>query len=228
MFKNFFDFLKGKDSLSQEMELFGKMLTNAEIMFKIACKRLLEVEPIAAEEAHESIYKTDKKINKAERSIRRLILEHLAIQPSIDLPSSLILMSVVKDAERVGDYAKNLFEVRDLLKTPLTSQQFRDYFDQLDQKVTIQFQKTKEAFLGSKTDIANQVMDIEREVVKACDAGIKKLAQREVKTAEAVSVTLVYRYFKRISAHLGNVATAVIMPLSDLDYFDESRRGKKA
>jgi hypothetical protein len=31
------------------------------------------------------------------------------------------------------------------------------------------------------------------------------------------------RYFKRIAAHLTNIATSVILPLTDLDYFDERR-----
>ena len=36
-------------------------------------------------------------------------MEHLSINPGRDVPGCLALMSLVKDAERMGDYAKNIF-----------------------------------------------------------------------------------------------------------------------
>jgi phosphate uptake regulator len=51
----------------------------------------------------------------------------------------------------------------------------------------------------------------------------KELAKSEMSVNEAVCFTLIARYFKRIVAHLVNIATSVVLPLSDLDYFDEKR-----
>jgi len=31
------------------------------------------------------------------------------------------------------------------------------------------------------------------------------------------------RYFKRIAAHLMNIATSVILPVTNLDYFDQRK-----
>ena len=39
----------------------------------------------------------------------------------------------------------------------------------------------------------------------------------------AVCFALVARHFKRIMGHLVNIATSVVLPLSDLDYFDERK-----
>jgi len=40
---------------------------------------------------------------------------------------------------------------------------------------------------------------------------------------QAVCIALTARHLKRIVAHLVNIATSVILPLSDLDYYDEKR-----
>ena len=52
---------------------------------------------------------------------------------------------------------------------------------------------------------------------------IAKLAKSDLPVNAAVCFTLMARYFKRITAHLTNIATSVILPLTDLDYFDEKR-----
>jgi len=43
-----------------------------------------------------------------------------------------------------------------------------------------------------------------------------------VKTV-AVWFALVAKYFKRIADHLVNLATSVVLPYNDLDYFSESK-----
>ena len=60
------------------------------------------------------LYRTDLRINATEQRIRREIVVHGSIHGSATFPAMLIMMSLVKDAERIGDYAKNLFELADL------------------------------------------------------------------------------------------------------------------
>ena len=68
----------------------------------------------------------------------------------------------------------------------------------------------------------------ENKIVKFCDEVIDKLAKSdELSTNEAVSYTLIARYYKRIAAHLANIATSVILPLNDLDFYDEKQLPKK-
>ncbi len=56
---------------------------------------------------------------------------------------------------------------------------------------------------------------------------IEKVAKGDnLSTNEAVCFALTARYFKRITAHLSNIATSVVLPLSELDYFDEKRRAQ--
>jgi phosphate uptake regulator len=57
------------------------------------------------------IAEKDETINVGERMVRRMVAQHLTINPEQDLPSSLVLISIVHDVERIGDYTKGLIEL---------------------------------------------------------------------------------------------------------------------
>ena len=219
MFRNLMSFWKGKDFLTQVLEDFKEMLNDCRLMFESVCNSLIggEKDP----NLKDKIYEVDKKVNHLEREIRKRIVEHLSIQPSVDVPVSLVLMSVVKDAERIGDYCKNLFEVTGLLNEPLTKEEFRKLFNGIDKKILQEFVKTQKAFIESDGKMAKDILYSEKEIVKNCDDIIKELTKSSLPTNEAVCFALLARYFKRIAAHLANIGTSVILPVSDLDFFDE-------
>ncbi len=47
------------------------------------------------------------------------------------------------------------------------------------------------------------------------------LAAPGLSNRQAVTYTLLARFQKRIAAHLGNIASSLVMPIHKLDYFDE-------
>lgn len=221
MFKNFLSFWKGKDFLSTVLEEFKQMLDDTEFMFESVCARLLDnkKEP----DLKNNIYEIDKKVNVLQKEIRKRIVEHLALQPMVDFTACLLLMSVVKDAERLGDYAKNLFEVTELLEKPIDRTFFSQYFNNVDKDVLNLFEQTKQAFIETDVNMAASTWEYKKRIAGKCDDILTKIAKSELSVNEAVCFTLIARYFKRIVAHLVNIATSVILPLSDLDYFDERR-----
>ncbi|HCO92335.1 MAG TPA: hypothetical protein DIU00_00015 [Phycisphaerales bacterium] len=221
MFKNLLSFWKGKDFLVQVLEDFKIMLDDSETMFQAVCAQLLggTKEPGLKDKIH----KIDKQVNGLQREIRRRIVEHLSLQPTVDVNACLILMSVVKDAERLGDYSKNLYEVTELLAQPVERELFSEYFDELDKKILALFQQTKKAFIEADEDLARSAWEYEKTIAKGCDKIVERLAQSNLPVNQAVCFTLVARHFKRVVAHLVNIATSVVLPLSDLDYFDERR-----
>ncbi len=226
MFKNLLKMWKGKDFLEQVMEEFQKMLQDTQTMFEAVCRRLIHNEVESGLENR--IYEIDKNVNEFERDIRKRILEHLSLQPSVDIPTSLLLMSVVKDAERLGDYAKNLLEVANLLKKPIDKKQYTEIFGNIENDILELFNKAQKAFIESDEDKAASSWDYETKVAKRCDEIIEKLSKSNFSVNEAVCFTLMARHFKRLAAHLTNIATSVILPLTDLDYFDEKRKEEKA
>ena len=225
MFDNLLSFWKGKDFLKEVLEDFEKMLTDTEDMFRKVCLKLLEGK--SEDDLKERIYKIDREVNKLEKEIRKRIITHLSIQGNVDLPMCLILMSVVKDAERLGDYAKNLFEVTELLEKPLDRAIFEELFGDIDKKLLLEFSETRAAFIKSEKKTARAVLDIEREIVTKCDDILEKLSKSSYSTNIAVCLTLVARHFKRIAAHLANIGSSVVLPIQELDFFDEKYRREK-
>ena len=221
MFENLLSFWKGKDFLIKVMEDFRVMLDETESMFEAVCARLLNGKDDP--ELKDRIYKVDKQVNRIQREIRKRIVEHLSLQPTVDTNACLLLMSVVKDAERLGDYCKNLYEVTELLDDPVDRPFFAEYFGELDREIVSLFAQTKEAFLDADEDKARNAWTYKKKATKNCDRIVGRLAQGNLSVNQAVCFTLIARYFKRIVAHLANIATSVVLPLSDLDYFDERR-----
>jgi phosphate transport system protein len=222
MFKNLISFWKGKDFLTEVLEEFKEMLNDTRYMFASVCAGLLEGK--VSVDLKDKTYDIDKKVNLLEKTIRKRIIAHLSIQPSVDVPVSLVLMSVVKDAERVGDYCKNLLEIIELLNAPLKRDLVSKLFGDLDKKILEEFEKTQKAFIESDENVAKEILNIERNVVRQCDEIVRKLAKSDFTTNEAVCLVLLARYFKRIAAHLANIGSSVILPISDLDFFDERLR----
>ncbi|HEX2188118.1 MAG TPA: PhoU domain-containing protein, partial [Longimicrobiaceae bacterium] len=95
--------LAGVESKVQEM------LAHDRREFDLAMSALLG--DVAAREVNEELRATDRKVNQLEREIRRELVVHASVFGGIDSPSVLVYMSVVKDIERVGDYAKNLLDL---------------------------------------------------------------------------------------------------------------------
>ena len=114
MFKQLFSALKSGDALDRAFSQFEEMLDHAQWMF-LRANEVLHRKTTAAD-VKDSIYARDKSINDLLRSIRRKLVRHLTINPGSDVAACLALMSVAKDAERIGDYCKNVFEVGQFYK----------------------------------------------------------------------------------------------------------------
>jgi phosphate uptake regulator len=221
MFPNLSSFWKGRSFLTKVLEEFREMLGHTEMMFGLVRASLLEGK--GNSDLAEKLRDTDKTVNAAQKDIRKRIIEHLSLQPTVDVNACLLLMSVVKDAERLGDYAKNLYEVAELLDKPIDAKVFGRYFNGMDEDIATLFKLTKEAFVESDEEKAEMSWGYENKIAKWCDSVVAELAHSDLSVNEAVCFTLIARYFKRVVAHLVNIATSVVLPLSDLDYYDEKR-----
>jgi len=215
------DFWKGKDFLGEVLSEFGKMVDMTHSMYDTAIKSLVEFNK--DDERKKVVYSNDRKVNELEKDIRRRVIEHLAINPSVDVPTCLILMSVVKDVERVGDYGKNLYEAAELLKNPLNEELKEKYLSDLMQKLNEQFDFTKKAFINSDRTLAEKVMKMEGFIIHHADTYIKELAGSNLDMNTAVCLVLSVRYLKRIAAHLANTASSVLMPVSDIDFYYKNK-----
>ncbi len=217
MFKQLFSALKSGEELDQAFSQFDEMLNHAQWMFLRANEVLQRKgDP---DEIKESLYARDKSINELVRSIRRRIVRHLTIHGG-DVAACLALMSVAKDAERIGDYCKNVFEVGQFYKDPFHVAKYHEPLEAARTRVEGLFDTVRRAFRESDGEQAKAALKAADAVGDTCDAVIEELLGDEasMETHEAVAYSLLARHYKRVSSHLSNVATAVMGKVEDLDF----------
>ena len=224
-FQDLYRAWRGEGILSKTLDEFTDMLENCHWMYQQAATSLWEETDL--EEYKKSIRKRDITVNKAERSIRKKIIRHMAINPGSDISQSLVLMSVVKDAERLGDYAKNMVEVGEYHTTYKDRNDLIPEFKAIQTEIEWMFVNVGHAFRdGDEKQGQNIVLKMTK-LTKDCDKLIEEILDTQnLIVRQAVSYALLARYFKRFAAHLGNIATSLIMPAHKVDYFDEDRISK--
>ncbi len=221
MFREFIDALRKRPLLTQMFDEMEQMLDSGVEMYRMISAVLTGKETLT-EETHDRVYEIDRGINHLQRKIRKQLVQHLIVSPGTDVPISLILMSIIKDAERVGDITKNLLEVAEAQGGAFREGKYDRRFRELLVETESLFEPTVEAFRMSDKDLGHDALQKGRDLAQECDALIDNLIDENLVCKEAVLYALTARYLKRIALHLSNIASSVVMPLHKLDYFDES------
>ena len=219
MFKELLGLLKSSNAIALMGADFSRMLKISHEITLAAGQDFFGEEE---GEGHEEIRKRDIAINKLERGVRKQVIAHLTLSRSpAEVPYCLLLMSIVKDVERIGDYAKNLSEVRVEGGAPIPDDELGTELRDIRRIVEGTFARVDEVFASSDAEVANALIEEGRTVTRRCDALLGKVARSDHDAATATSVVLGARYYKRIGGHLLNVLSGVVMPLHKLDYHDE-------
>lgn len=222
MFKELLTLFRSHDAIAHMGEDFEKMLAAAQDL-TLRAGRIFWDEADGSDEPTE-ISKRDVAINKLERSIRRQVIAHLTLSSvSRDVPYCLLLMSIVKDVERMGDYAKNLSEVRRDGGAPVPRDEHGNELRELRGIVERAFSRTSDVFRHSNSTAAAGLMAELRVVNRRCDELIARVARSDYDAATTTSVVLGARYYKRIGSHILNTLSGTVMPLHKLDYYDEDQ-----
>lgn len=214
MFESIFKVWKKEGLLKQALDRTEKMFQLVSENFDIASNQL-----IGKLNAKQDIYETDKQINEHEKEVRRKVLEHLSINPKQDLTSSLILITVVKDLERIGDYIKNIFELSYHYSKPLPANTYSEVLIGLKSQMSEVLKDSLRVFKSADKEKAKEYYKFYRKVTEKTDHLIEALLEeKEIRVREAVVYALFARYLKRIAAHLANVLTTVINPFHQVGY----------
>lgn len=197
--------------IQQALDDLRLMLATTHEMLAAASAALLDGAPLTLDLKAE-----DEIVNEKERDVRRAVLTHLAIAPEHDLAFGLTLFSVVQEAERLGDLAKNLEKIATLAKAPPNNVRLAP-LRELRDLVLSMAEDTVEAFVESDAERARSVMERNAEAKERTTAILTALAEDETLGGnEAVVLTLAARVIGRCAAHLANVASAVALPLDQL------------
>ena len=174
-----------------------------------------ELSPIDSKE----VYDLDVKVNKLERSIRKRIINHLNLSND-KVSYCLLMMSIIKDAERMGDYLKNIYEVRALTGAYIPHSHFRAELESVIALVVETLNATPDIIANEDVEGATKHLQAGRSSAQKCDKLLSELAQSDLSAAEVTSMVLLTRFHKRLGAHLLNILSSVVMPLHKLDFYD--------
>lgn len=209
-----------EDPLKAMADNFSEMLQLAHGLTRKASAMYLERSVVPADRTW--VYEQDIQVNQLERQIRKRVITHVSLGGQAgSLPYCLALMSLVKDAERIGDYAKNLAEVVDYSPGPPPDDECYAELREVSARVDRLFVESLNVVRGRDRNHALELITDGRTLVRRADALVKRIASGPYDAATTTGLVMGARFFKRIAAHLLNVLSSVVMPLHKLDYYDE-------
>ena len=218
----FFEWLKqsGPAGLESMGHKFEQMLEDGRHVFDLAANGLLAGgDP---EVFREDLFSTDRRINRTEIEIRRQLVVHGSVTGAQHLPELLVMMSLVKDAERIGDYAKNLYDLA--AQGDLLPASEKPALIEAKDEISRLLVRGRNIYSENNQPGAVEFLKDAGELEDRCDASVARLLK--VGGENMAAAVLTYRYFKRVASHASNIVTSLVVSVDQLDYFDEPKPGQ--
>jgi Na+/phosphate symporter len=191
------------------------MLHQSTQMLDHALEVLLENRPLSLD-----LENMDDVVDEAERRVRRTILQHLAVNPKQDLVASLVLVSMVQDAERVGDFARGLVELVKMARSPRTGT-FAYELREAAARLRPLFPLTERAFREADVEEAREVIRTHARLREELKAYRGRLASSDLSPDMAIVYAGAAQILRRVGAHLANIASTVVQPYDRIRHLDE-------
>ncbi|NOZ12223.1 MAG: hypothetical protein GXO69_01090 [Acidobacteria bacterium] len=173
----------------------------------------------AAPESGEDTYTLDKRVNLLEQKLRRHVYNHLVLNQQQDLYMSLILVQIGVDLERIGDYIKNIHDLRRIIGE-LDFQNHEKELAELETRVKALVPEVKTALEKQDDVSATRIQNEYFPLAKLCDKRVEEIltGNETVPGKSAAMLVLYYRYLKRVIAHFINVASAISNPYDRIGF----------
>lgn len=215
-----FSFLRGEsdERLDRIEAIVQEMFERDRREFDLAVTALFGDEPV--EKVSPELRASDRKVNQLQRTLRRELAVHTSVLGAVDSPIVLVYMSIVKDLERLGDYAKNIVDLARDGANFATLPEVAEW-RKLAMEISGHIGETAKAFASRDEDVARRVVEPIAARMADFDRRVTALVRGDDTGPQPVARALAFRYFKRVVAHLSNVLSAVILPIDQLDSLDE-------
>lgn len=220
MFDRVISLWKSEDLLSQAWEESFRMMVLSNEMFSAAIRYLRRGEKI---KTLKNLKKRDREINEFQKSVRKKVVTHFSVSQKVeDFPSGLVLLNIVVDVERLGDYTKNILDLAIHYPDPLVSEDCLNSLKEIEDDILSRFTDTLTAIEQQDEKLAKKLLKSYRKSFsnisdKIVNDGISgKQGYKDQK--EAASVTLYARYLKRVGGHLKNITTTMLNPYEEIGY----------
>ena len=219
MFKQIYKLFQSNSLYEQALNECHKMLDIDLLMFKTSVESLRKSD---SADIDIDIYSMDREINEFERDVRRKVMTHLAIGGKEDIGSGLVLVSVVIDIERIGDYTKNIYDLAVNYPKKLNAGMVEDRLLEIEKASFTLLQESIDAFKNQDIEKARGLMGQYKEEISSQsdlitnDIIMGKVTDLDISSASAAS--LYSRYLKRVSAHSRNLISSVVNPFERIGY----------
>ena len=220
VFKDLVTIWNSEDTLSRAWMSSNEMLHLSHEMFTDSVNALRSGEK---NKVIKSIKLRDEEINQYHRDIRKKVVTYYSVSKDVtNINSGLVLINMVVDIERVGDYTKNILDLAKYYPKKLRSEKVSEDLRIIEQAVIERFQNTVKAVEEMDEIAAKELIKSYRsDLGKLSDNLVASSISGDLKIGEehmASSMVLYARYLKRIGAHLKNITSVVINPFESFGY----------
>jgi phosphate uptake regulator len=214
MFRNIWDALKKNPLIDDSYRIMNELHQQTQKMYTMAMKVLIDQNGDP-----EDIMRMDKEVNKNVQRVRRKVFEYFALNSVPNIHGGLVLISLVIDYERIGDYAKDLANMRE-------EYDFREDFHPdgkhelhiMRDIIVEMFPAAHNSFMAPDLKYPTPVSHLETKLKERYDnlrgLTLKKNIHRDEALVEIISA----RLMKRIAGHLDNIASSAARPFPKLGF----------
>jgi phosphate transport system protein len=218
-------------SIFKSNTLMDRAFQRSYDMLDLTHKMFLQAKRVLRETEHTNldfdIHNEDNEVNKYQREVRKDVFNHLVLTEGEQLSSGLILVSIVIDLERIGDYTKNIVDLAQNHPPKLQGKTFEDDLERIENAVLENFRRTIEVFKNSDEEAAIELLKEFKWISKLSDDCLYSLVKQtdpEIPSGSAVALALYFRSLKRINSHLRNVTTSVVNPFHRIGYKPKKKK----
>lgn len=218
MFKRFFSIFKKDTLIDKAYQRSFEMLKLTGEMFRKAQHSLRKTEN---NQVQVDIYNQDIEINKYEREVRRNVLSHLITSGPESLPSGLVLVSIIIDIERIGDYTKNMVELALNHPGKLDGKSFEEDLVKIETAIMEKFEATRICFQKAEKLQAEALLEKYNWINRTCDKLVFDIINEKdssISAGDSAALALYIRFLKRINSHLSNILTSIVNPFDRIGF----------
>ena len=224
MWRKLIDMWKSDNLLEQAWQQSFEMLDITHEMFLEAIRVLRERDDTIIKR---EIREKDKIVNVYLQEVRRKVMTHCTVQGPEELPGGLVLISIVIDIERIGDYTKNIVDIAMIHPNKLKGGLFETSLTKIENAVKDNFIRTKECIVKSDVTKATKLLKEYEWVNRESDQRLHEIVlekDRKIRSGNAATLALYFRWLKRINSHLRNITTSIVNPFDRIGFNPEDRK----
>jgi phosphate uptake regulator len=203
-------FRRGESGMEHVTHRVVEMLADARRSFDLATSAVLVGAPPAS--VSDEIWATDQRINRAEQELRRELMVHITVQGADDIGDVLSYTLLIKKVERIGDQAKNMWDLADEGVNFAGSDDVEDFLA-VHHEISAMFGEVADLLLDPDPDKIEAFRAKADRMRVAEEAKIRDLMHSGEPGHYAVPRAVLHRYLKRIIANIGGIMTTLTEPV---------------